>query len=77
MCPASVTHWHVCLAICIDTEMQLGCLGAAECQNALLVPLGCAGDAYEYAALFSLKTKDEASMERSFAQLKSFYADTK
>ena len=45
--------------------------------NALLVLRIYAGDAYEYAAWCSLKTKDEASMEGSFAQLKSFYADTK
>lgn len=46
-------------------------------QGTSAIAVTCAGDAYEHAALFSLKTRDEASMERSFAQLKSFYADTK
>lgn len=39
--------------------------------------LTLARDVYEHAALFSLCIQDEASMERSFTQLKAFYADTK
>jgi len=36
-----------------------------------------AGDAYEHAVLLALKTQNEAALESSFTQLKSFYADTR
>ncbi|KAG1668580.1 hypothetical protein FOA52_007315 [Chlamydomonas sp. UWO 241] len=39
--------------------------------------LALARDVYEHAAFYSLRTKDDATMERCFAQLKSFYADTR
>ena len=35
-----------------------------------------AGDVLEHAVLLSLKRKDDAAMERSFAQLTTFYSDT-
>ena len=38
--------------------------------------LSLARDVYEHAALYSLRTGDETTMERSFAQLSSFYSDT-
>ncbi len=48
------------------------------CTVADLADHAChAGDIYEHAALYSLRTKDEATMERSFTQVKSFYADTR
>jgi len=40
-------------------------------------PLAAPGDVYEHAALYSLRTGDEAMMERCFTQAKAFYADTK
>ncbi len=35
-----------------------------------------AGDVFEHAAFYSLRTKDDTIMERCFTQLKAFYADT-
>ncbi|GAX78818.1 hypothetical protein CEUSTIGMA_g6255.t1 [Chlamydomonas eustigma] len=34
-------------------------------------------DCYEHAAVYSVRTKDEATMERCFTQVKAFYADTR
>jgi 26S proteasome regulatory subunit N12 len=36
-----------------------------------------AGEVLEHAVLLSLKQHDEAALERSFVQLKTYYADTK
>ena len=41
------------------------------------LPSFCAGDVYEHASLYSLRTGDEATMERCFTQVKAFYADTR
>ncbi len=46
--------------------------------NAEGYPLFCnTGEALEYAVLLSLKARDEAALERSFIQLKTYYVDTK
>jgi hypothetical protein len=48
--------------------------------HVLLFSLCCcvpAGEVYEHAVLLALKSQNEAALESSFTQLKTFYADTR